>query len=76
MIALGYSLKNKKQKTLCLDGDGSLIMHMGTLPVIGENSAKNFKHIVLIMEHTQICWGSKDTSKKHEFKKIILILWL
>ena len=46
MIALGYSLKNKKQKTLCLDGDGSLIMHMGTLPVIGENSAKNFKHIV------------------------------
>jgi len=32
-VALGYSLSNKKQ-TICLDGDGSLLMHLGSLNTI------------------------------------------
>jgi len=72
MIALGYSLKNKKHKTLCLDGDGSLIMHMGTLPVIGENQIKNFKHIVFNNEVHESVGGQKTPQKNTNFKKLSL----
>jgi phosphonopyruvate decarboxylase len=30
----------------CLDGDASVIMHMGALSVIGQMSPRNLKHIV------------------------------
>jgi phosphonopyruvate decarboxylase len=46
-IALGVALAKPDTPVYCLDGDGSLIMHMGSLAVIGQNSPSNFKHIVL-----------------------------
>ena len=42
-VALGISI-NISNQTICIDGDGSLIMHMGTLPTIGKYSKNNFKH--------------------------------
>jgi len=45
-IALGVAL-NSKRDVFCLDGDGSVIMHMGSLGVIGCNAPVNLKHIVL-----------------------------
>jgi phosphonopyruvate decarboxylase len=46
MFALGFSLFSKK-KVICLDGDGSFLMHMGA-SVISANFAKeNFKYILL-----------------------------
>ena len=39
MISLGYSLNNKN-KILCLDGDGSLLMHMGGMAVISHYGGK------------------------------------
>ena len=33
-VAVGVANK-KKEKVICLDGDGSLIMHMGSLATIG-----------------------------------------
>ena len=46
-IALAIALSKPSQKVYCLDGDGALIMHMGSLAIIGSKSPKNFKHIVL-----------------------------
>ena len=46
MISLGYSL-NTKDQVICLDGDGSLIMHLGSLISTGLKSKSNFKHILL-----------------------------
>lgn len=45
-IALGIALHTNRT-VFCLDGDGSVIMHMGSLAIIGENAPRNFKHIVL-----------------------------
>ncbi|NGP76668.1 phosphonopyruvate decarboxylase [Balneolaceae bacterium YR4-1] len=45
-IALGIAM-HTEQNVFCLDGDGSVIMHMGSLGIIGENAPANFKHIVL-----------------------------
>ncbi len=45
-IALGIAMSTDRQ-VFCLDGDGSLIMHMGSLGIIGSKSPRNFKHIIL-----------------------------
>ena len=31
---------------VCLDGDGSILMHMGNLGILGNNENKNFIHII------------------------------
>ena len=46
MIAFGYSLFSKK-KVLCLDGDGSFLMHLGSIFTLGQHSLKNLKYILL-----------------------------
>lgn len=45
-IALGLSLTNKKKKVIVLDGDGSVLMHMGCIGINGCNAGSNFKHII------------------------------
>jgi len=45
-IALGMALFSSR-KIICLDGDGALIMHMGSLAISGTSQANNFVHVVL-----------------------------
>lgn len=46
-IAFGIALNNPHRTVLCLDGDGSALMHMGAMAVAGSSAAANLKHIVL-----------------------------
>jgi len=46
-IALGIALSKPDRNVYCLDGDGSVLMHMGSLPVIGSLMPENFRHIIL-----------------------------
>ncbi|KAG8224466.1 hypothetical protein J437_LFUL003189 [Ladona fulva] len=48
-IATGIAMHSPRKMVYCLDGDGSVIMHMGALPVAGGLSQilTNFRHIVL-----------------------------
>ena len=46
-IALGVALNKPDKKIWCIDGDGALLMHMGSMAVIGANAPKNFVHIVI-----------------------------
>jgi phosphonopyruvate decarboxylase len=46
-IALGISLSNPQQDITCLDGDGSLLMHMGGMATIGCRTETNLFHIIL-----------------------------
>ena len=45
-VSLGYSLFSKN-KTICIDGDGSLLMHLGSIKTLGEFSKNNLKYILL-----------------------------
>lgn len=47
MIALGISLNRDNKRVLCLDGDGSVLMHLGALPIIGTSNSKSFVHVIL-----------------------------
>ncbi|MGI9667506.1 MAG: phosphonopyruvate decarboxylase [Acidimicrobiia bacterium] len=44
-IALGIDLASDRDVWV-LDGDGAVLMHMGSLPVIGQYASARFKHVV------------------------------
>ena len=46
-IALGVALNKPNEKIWCIDGDGAVLMHMGSMAVIGSNAPKNLVHIVI-----------------------------
>ena len=46
-IGLGVALKNKKKKIFVLDGDGNILMNLGSLTTIGTLKPQNLVHIVL-----------------------------
>ncbi|MBT3721505.1 phosphonopyruvate decarboxylase [Candidatus Woesearchaeota archaeon] len=46
-IAFGVAKTLPHKKVYCIDGDGSTIMHMGSLAIIGTQKQKNLKIIVL-----------------------------
>lgn len=46
-IALGIALNKHGNKIWCIDGDGSALMHMGAMAVIGSNAPDNMIHIVI-----------------------------
>ncbi len=69
MVALGTSLHTKKE-VICLDGDGSLIMHMGSLTNIGFFAKKNFKHILLNNFSHESVGGQKTNSENLNFRKV------
>ncbi|OGK18264.1 phosphonopyruvate decarboxylase [Candidatus Roizmanbacteria bacterium RIFCSPLOWO2_12_FULL_40_12] len=45
-IALGLAKTQPKKTIWCLDGDGSMIMHMGSMAVIGQQKPKHFVHVL------------------------------
>jgi phosphonopyruvate decarboxylase len=46
MIALGIAKEQSNVKVYCFDGDGSVLMHAGSLSTIGNSGLENYKHIV------------------------------
>lgn len=46
-IALGIALERRDKNVYVLDGDGAVIMQMGSLAIIGTEAPANFKHILI-----------------------------
>lgn len=46
-IALGVALNKPGTKVWCVDGDGAVLMHMGSMAVLGSNKPNNLIHIVI-----------------------------
>jgi phosphonopyruvate decarboxylase len=46
-VALGIALTKPDLTVVCLDGDGSMTMHMGALAQIGGNGPANLLHVVM-----------------------------
>jgi phosphonopyruvate decarboxylase len=46
-IALGVALSKRDKKVFCIDGDGAVVMHMGSLGITGQYQGGNFIHIVI-----------------------------
>ena len=46
-IALGVAINKPDRKIWCIDGDGAVLMHMGSMAVLGANKPKNMIHVVI-----------------------------
>lgn len=46
-IALGVAINKPEHRIWCVDGDGAVLMHMGSMAVMGANKPKNLIHVVI-----------------------------
>lgn len=46
-IALGVAVQKPDRKVWCIDGDGAVLMHMGSMAVLGANKPSNLVHVVI-----------------------------
>ena len=46
-IALGIAINKPDTRIWCIDGDGAMLMHMGSMALMGANAPKNMVHIVI-----------------------------
>jgi phosphonopyruvate decarboxylase len=46
-ISLGLAQSQPARRVICLDGDGSVLMHMGSLATLGQSQKNNLIHVVL-----------------------------
>lgn len=46
-IALGVAINKPGTRVWCVDGDGAVLMHMGSMAVLGANAPKNLIHVVI-----------------------------
>jgi phosphonopyruvate decarboxylase len=46
-IGLGISIGQPNRRVVCVDGDGSMLMHMGSMPVIATFKPQNFIHVLM-----------------------------
>ena len=68
-VALGYSLSSRN-KTICIDGDGSLLMHLGSLKTAGNFANKNFKYILLNNNSHDSVGGQSTYANNINFEKL------
>ena len=45
-IALRIALDRPDRQVFCFDGDGAMLMHLGSLAIIGSRKPENFKHVL------------------------------
>tara|TARA_B100001057_G_scaffold77424_1_gene72297 strand:- start:2862 stop:3968 length:1107 start_codon:yes stop_codon:yes gene_type:complete len=69
MVSLGVS-QNTKSETVCIDGDGSFIMHLGALTILGNEKRKNFKYILVDNESHESIGNQTINLKNINFRKL------
>ncbi len=72
-VALGYSIFDKN-KIICIDGDGSFLMHLGSIKTAGTFANKNFKYILLNNNSHDSVGGQTTNANDIDFKKLAVSL--
>nr|VFJ99450.1 MAG: phosphonopyruvate decarboxylase [Candidatus Kentron sp. LFY] len=69
-LALGLALAQPQRRVLAVDGDGSLIMRMGSLATIGHQRPDNLVHLVLDNTCYESTGGQRTVSASLDFCRI------
>lgn len=71
-IALGVAMGQPNKQVVCLDGDGSLLMHLGALPIVGSIAPANLVHVLLNNAAHESVGGQPTVADTTDFKAIAL----
>jgi len=69
-IAVGMAIAKPDRKVICIDGDGALLMHMGSIAINGAVSPKNFIHFVINNGSHESVGGQPTVADKINLVKI------
>ncbi len=69
-IALGVALNKPNTRIWCIDGDGAVLMHMGSMAVVGANKPSNLVHIVINNGAHETVGGMPTVAGKIDLVKI------
>ena len=69
-IGLGLALKNPKKRFFIFDGDGNVLMNLGSLATIGATEPKNLVHIVFDNSSHESTGGQPTISKNIDIHSI------
>ncbi len=69
-IALGIALQKPNTRVWCIDGDGAMLMHMGSMAVIGAERPANLVHIVIDNGAHETVGGMPTVSEKLDLAAI------
>ena len=70
-IALGIAIAQPHRNIFCFDGDGAMLMHMGSLPVIASQKLSNLKHIVFNNEAHDSVGGQPTVMGQVDLSKTV-----
>jgi phosphonopyruvate decarboxylase len=71
-IALGVALGRPEKRVICIDGDGSMLMHMGALPVIGDIKPPNLIHVIINNASHESVGGQPTVAGTINFRSLAL----
>ena len=69
-IGLGLALKNTKKKIFVFDGDGNILMNLGSLITIGMTEPKNLVHVIFDNSSHESTGGQPTATNKIQLSKI------
>jgi len=69
-IGLGVALKNPKKRIFVFDGDGNILMNLGSLTTIGSLQPKNLVHIIFDNRSHESTGGQPTASAKIKISNI------
>ena len=70
-IALGIALAKPHREVVCIDGDGAMLMHLGSLTSIASMKPKNFRHILMNNEVHESVGGQETAAKNLDLSAIV-----
>lgn len=69
-IALGVAMEKTDRRVWCFDGDGSVIMHMGSMAIISSKKPSNYVHVVFNNGAHDSVGGQPTVGNMINFQKI------
>tara|TARA_B110001454_G_scaffold125257_1_gene116865 strand:- start:9 stop:557 length:549 start_codon:yes stop_codon:yes gene_type:complete len=73
-IGLGIALKNPKKQVFIFDGDGNILMNLGSLVTIGSLKPKNLVHVVFDNNSHESTGGQPTNSSQINLEKIAKVV--
>ena len=73
-IGLGIAIKNPKKKIFVFDGDGNILMNLGSLTTIGNLKPKNLIHIIFDNNSHESTGGQPTSTNKIQIDKIAKVV--
>ena len=70
-IALGIALIKPHRNVVCIDGDGAMLMHLGSLTSVASLKPNNFRHILMNNEVHESVGGQETAAKDVDLSAVV-----